>query len=95
MMTTERVTVGFVIEQLTEYYEQLIEDDPEAVEFDPVIITQDLINEMNGEIDGFDVSVGSASSYVPQTIWTVLAEEELVDEDKEEHFIKWFEENNS
>lgn len=95
MMTPERVTVAFVQEQLKEYFDFKIQEDPEAVEFDQNKITQELVNEMNEEITGFNVKEGSASSYVPRSIWTVLSDEGIVDEDDEDDFIEWFEQNNS
>ncbi len=95
MMTPERVNVAFVQEQMKEYYDYRIAEDPEAVEFDENKINQALVNEMNEEIDGFDHSVGSASSYVPKIIWEVLVDEDIVDEELEDEFIEWYEKHNS
>jgi len=99
MMTPERVSVAFVQQQLREYYDYLIELDPEAVEFDENVITQDLVTEMNADIEGVDPNnqkrEGSATSYVPKSIWQILADEEIVDEDGEDDWIAWFEKHNS
>lgn len=95
MMTPERVSVAYVQEQLKEYYDFKIQEDPEAVEFDVNKITQELVNEMNEDITGGNIKEGSASSYVPRSIWQVLADEDIVDEDEEDDFVEWFEQNNS
>lgn len=94
-MTPERVTVAYVQEQLKEYYDFKIQEDPEAVEFDINKITQELVNEMNEDITGGNIKEGSASSYVPRSIWQVLADEDVVDDEEEDAFIEWFEANNS
>lgn len=99
MMTPERVTVAFVQEQMKEYYDHLIELDPDAVEFDENFITQGLVDEMNADIEGVDPNSpkreGSATSYVPRSIWQVLADEDIVDDAGEEDFIDWYEKHNS
>lgn len=91
MMTVERVTVQQVQEELKEFFEEMLDQGFDVVEFDINKVTQALVNEMNGEIVGFDPSIGSASSYVPQTVWQVMADDDLVDEELEDEFITWYE----
>lgn len=95
MMLPERVTLEFVHDLLTEYFEYRIAEDPEAVEFNPNDVDQQLIHEMNADIEGTNPNdqkrQGSATSYVPRSIWQALVDEDIVDEDLEDDFIAWFE----
>lgn len=96
MMTPERVTVDFVRVQLKEFYAHKRHEGAEIEDISDDIIVQSLIVDMNKEIDGGShESKESATSYVPQVMWQVLADEDIVDEDDEDDFIEWFEAHNS
>jgi hypothetical protein len=89
MMTVERITIEFVQIEVGEFVEELADEDDDAPEFDKEKITQELVNEINEEIKD------QPQSYVPECVWNVLAEEDIVPEGLCDRWIKWYEDRHA
>jgi hypothetical protein len=84
-MTVERITVEFVKTEVGEFMEEMMEEDEDLPEFDREAITQATVDEINIDIKD------KAQSYVPECVWDVLVEDDLVPEDLHDKWIKWYE----
>lgn len=92
MMTKETLTAEQVVENINEFIKVWNEErDDEVDEVQPPKVTYELIKEMNADI------TGSQQSNVPEVIWDVLADEEVVpdDEEMQGRFVEWYEEKHS
>lgn len=92
MMTKDTVTRDIVVEVVNEFITFWNEEqDDEVGSISIEDVTQDYINEINANIRA------SQESNVPELIWEVLAEENVVPDDEEAavRFVTWYEEHHT
>jgi len=84
-MQPHTLRVELVQQYIKDFNETLIEEEEEFV-FKPESITQQLVEEMNVEVEA------TPDHDIPEVIWNVLADEDIVPEDYYDKFMTYMNE---